>query len=263
MHSFAPIRFAAVASIVLSASLSAQSPQAAPHASTQVSSTLPATPPTAAAPPLTPSQRPPTRAQITYTGGTLSVSANNSSLNQILRQIASDTRMKIIGGVADERVFGQYGTCHSGQASPRYSTAPAATCSSCIATATHLPSSSSPRVRADQRLQIQTPRPSITGQSPRKLRPPRPINPNPHRPPTFHPSLLHPLQLHPTGPHRPMAPSLTPLTESRPRSRSTSSSSACASSNSNPPSLNKLFFAQKKRGSRTGLPPVKLGKSSS
>ncbi len=114
MHSFAPIRFAAVASIVLSASLSAQSPQAAPHASTQVSSTLPATPPTAAAPPLTPSQRPPTRAQITYTGGTLSVSANNSSLNQILRQIASDTRMKIIGGVADERVFGQYGTCHSG-----------------------------------------------------------------------------------------------------------------------------------------------------
>ncbi len=108
MHSFAPIRFA-VASIALSASLSAQSPQAAPHAPTQVSSTLPATPPTAAAPPLTPSQRPPTRAQITYTGGTLSVSANNSSLNQILRQISSDTGMKIIGGVTDERVFGQYG----------------------------------------------------------------------------------------------------------------------------------------------------------
>jgi hypothetical protein len=105
MHSFAPIRFA-VASFALSASLGAQSPQASPHAPTQVSSTLPATPPTT---PLTPSQRPPTRAQITYTAGTLSVSANNSSLNQILRQISSDTGMKIIGGVTDERVFGQYG----------------------------------------------------------------------------------------------------------------------------------------------------------
>ena len=109
MHSFAPIRFAAAASFALSASLGAQSPQTTPNASTQVSSTLPATPPTAPAPPLTPSQRPPTRAQITYTGGTLSVSANNSSLNQILRQISSDTGMKIIGGVTDERVFGQYG----------------------------------------------------------------------------------------------------------------------------------------------------------
>ena len=109
MHSFAPIRFAAVASFALSASLGAQSPQAAPHAPTQVSSTLPVTPPTTPSPPLTPSQRPPSRAQITYTGGTLSVSANNSSLNQILRQISSDTGMKIIGGVTDERVFGQYG----------------------------------------------------------------------------------------------------------------------------------------------------------
>jgi hypothetical protein len=109
MHSFAPIRFAAVASFALSASLGAQSPQATSNVPTQVSSTLPATPPTAPAPPLTPSQRPPTRAQVTYTGGTLAVSANNSSLNQILRQISSDTGMKIIGGVTDERVFGQYG----------------------------------------------------------------------------------------------------------------------------------------------------------
>ena len=109
MHSFAPIRFAAVASLAFSASLGAQSPQAAPQAPTQISSTLPATPPTAPSPPLTPSQRPPSRAQITYTSGTLSVSANNSSLNQILRQISSETGMKIIGGVTDERVFGQYG----------------------------------------------------------------------------------------------------------------------------------------------------------
>lgn len=39
----------------------------------------------------------------------LSVSADNSSLNQILRQIGSSTGMKITGGVTDERVFGQYG----------------------------------------------------------------------------------------------------------------------------------------------------------
>jgi hypothetical protein len=39
----------------------------------------------------------------------LSISADNASLNQILRQIASDTGMKITGGVADERVFGEYG----------------------------------------------------------------------------------------------------------------------------------------------------------
>jgi hypothetical protein len=39
----------------------------------------------------------------------LSISADNSSLNQILRQIASSTGIKITGGVTDERVFGQYG----------------------------------------------------------------------------------------------------------------------------------------------------------
>jgi hypothetical protein len=39
----------------------------------------------------------------------LSVSADNASLNQILRQIATDIGMKITGGVADERVFGEYG----------------------------------------------------------------------------------------------------------------------------------------------------------
>jgi hypothetical protein len=86
---------------------STRTPQATPAAST-----LPATQLTTPAPtpvPLTPSQRPPARAQVTYADGTLSVSADNSSLNQILRQIANDTGMKITGGVADERVFGQYG----------------------------------------------------------------------------------------------------------------------------------------------------------
>jgi hypothetical protein len=115
MHCFAPIRFAALASLAVSALLPAQSPrppQAKPPASTLASSTLPATPNTTPEPPpvpLTPSQRPPQRAQVTYADGTLSVAADNASLNQILRQIASDTGIKITGGVTEERVFGQYG----------------------------------------------------------------------------------------------------------------------------------------------------------
>src|SRR5882757_2755321 len=115
MHRLAPIRFAAVAGLAFSASLPAQSPsppQAKPPASTPASSTLPATPNTTPEPPpvpLTPSQRPPQRAQVTYADGTLSISADNASLNQILRQIAGDTGIKITGGVAEERVFGHYG----------------------------------------------------------------------------------------------------------------------------------------------------------
>jgi hypothetical protein len=115
MHRFAPIRFAAVVGLAFSASLPAQSPrppQAKPPASTPAASTLPATPNTTPEPPpvpLTPSQRPPQRAQVTYADGTLSVVADNASLNQILRQIASDTGIKITGGVTEERVFGHYG----------------------------------------------------------------------------------------------------------------------------------------------------------
>jgi hypothetical protein len=116
MRCFAPIRFVAAASLALSASLLAQSPHISqaqpPTVAPQTSSTLPAMQSTTPDPPsipLVPSQRPPNRAQITYANGTLSISADNSSLNQILRQIASDTGMKITGGVSDERVFGHYG----------------------------------------------------------------------------------------------------------------------------------------------------------
>jgi hypothetical protein len=42
-------------------------------------------------------------------GQLLSVTANNSSLNQILREISRVTGMKITGGVTDERVYGTYG----------------------------------------------------------------------------------------------------------------------------------------------------------
>jgi hypothetical protein len=86
-----------------------------PRTTAPASSTLPATqpnaPPTPAppAPPPTPAQLPPTRAQVTYTAGSLFVSASNSSLNQILREISHETGIRISGGVTDERVFGQYG----------------------------------------------------------------------------------------------------------------------------------------------------------
>jgi hypothetical protein len=76
MQSSAKIRFIAAAAFALATALSAQTPQ---------------------------------HAQVTYTGGQLSVSANNSSLNQILHDISHETGMKITGGVTDERVFGQYG----------------------------------------------------------------------------------------------------------------------------------------------------------
>ena len=49
------------------------------------------------------------RARVTFADGVLQVRAENSSLNQILRDISRETGMKIIGGVADQRVFGTYG----------------------------------------------------------------------------------------------------------------------------------------------------------
>jgi hypothetical protein len=75
---------------------------------------MPATPPTEVIP-LTPAQQPPKHAQITYTNDILTVSAENSSLNQILRQISRETGLKITGGVSDERVFGKYGPAPSAQ----------------------------------------------------------------------------------------------------------------------------------------------------
>jgi len=46
---------------------------------------------------------------VIYADGRLEVAADNSSLNQVLREIARKTGMKITGGVGDERVFGTYG----------------------------------------------------------------------------------------------------------------------------------------------------------
>ena len=71
---------------------------------------LPATPPTAAQPSaVVPAQPTAHRAQVVYAQGQLEITADNSSLNQILRDVARQTGMKITGGVADQRVYGKYG----------------------------------------------------------------------------------------------------------------------------------------------------------
>lgn len=82
-------------------SLPATAPTAAP-ANTPEQPVEPAAPPT-------PAQGPAKRATVTYSGGQLFVSASNSSLNQILREISHLTGIKITGGVQEERVFGDYG----------------------------------------------------------------------------------------------------------------------------------------------------------
>ena len=81
---------------------------AAPPASSTLPSTQPTVQPTT---PLhvNPVSHEPKHAEVAYSRGLLFLSANDSSLNQILRQISRDTGIKITGGVADERVFGQYG----------------------------------------------------------------------------------------------------------------------------------------------------------
>src|ERR1035437_1355157 len=65
-------------------------------------STLPAISPTAA-------PRAGHPAQVVYSRGMLEIDADNSSLNQILRDVSRETGMKITGGLADERVYGKYG----------------------------------------------------------------------------------------------------------------------------------------------------------
>ena len=109
-----PIRF--LAATVLSASALSHA-QTVPGLPTPASSTLPATAPTTTPPPapLTPAQSPPQRAKVTYADNVVTVSASNSSLNQILRDISRLSGIKISGGVADERVFGDYGPSSTSQ----------------------------------------------------------------------------------------------------------------------------------------------------
>jgi hypothetical protein len=85
-------------------------------------STLPAMAPTSVTPapamtaPLvaTPAVTHGHHAYVTFRNGQLEVRADNSSLNVILREIARLTGMTISGGVADQRVFGNYGPADAG-----------------------------------------------------------------------------------------------------------------------------------------------------
>jgi hypothetical protein len=51
----------------------------------------------------------PHHAKVTFNDGLIDVRADDSSLNQILRSISRATGLQITGGVADQRVFGNYG----------------------------------------------------------------------------------------------------------------------------------------------------------
>ena len=59
--------------------------------------------------PVPPAQRPARHAEVVFAHGQLSVSADNASLNQILREVGRQTGIQITGGVSEERVFGKYG----------------------------------------------------------------------------------------------------------------------------------------------------------
>jgi hypothetical protein len=104
-------KFAPVCLFALAASLGAQHLPATPPTSVGSPGSM-AAPIPAAAPSGNMEQH--HRARVNYAGGTLEVRADNSSLNQILRDISRQTGMKIVGGVADQRVFGVYGPAAAG-----------------------------------------------------------------------------------------------------------------------------------------------------
>lgn len=262
MSRLAPIPFAVVASLVFCASLVAQSPRTSAKPSAQVSS-LPALQPTTPEPPpppLTPSQRPPNHAQVTYAGGMLSVSADNSSLNQILRQIGSSTGIKITGGVADERVFGQYGPATPAQVlasllegtgsnmviAQRDTDQPAELI---LTPRQGGPTPPNPNAAAfDDRPEPRPAPPAAEVEQPASV----PVTPPPQ---LFPPPPRRPAQQPPPTPPSPILP-----TESKRRSRSMSNCSACVSNSSNP-SLNRDFFSNfffNEKGQPSGMPIEKL-----
>jgi hypothetical protein len=93
---------------------SASSAQPAPAPSQPVPAQPAPAPQPPAAPPVNqvpPSmlQQPAAEAQIVFTGDTLSIRADNSSLAAILHQVAGKSGMQIEGLSGDERVFGSFG----------------------------------------------------------------------------------------------------------------------------------------------------------
>jgi hypothetical protein len=65
--------------------------------------------PPASPAPISPPNRPPNQARVSWDSRGLEIEASNSSLNQILHQVAADTGAKLEGLTQDQRVFGSYG----------------------------------------------------------------------------------------------------------------------------------------------------------
>jgi hypothetical protein len=68
-----------------------------------------AAPPPPSSAPVPPADQPPTLARVSWGSRGLEIEASNSSLNQILHQVAADTGAKLEGLARDQRVFGSYG----------------------------------------------------------------------------------------------------------------------------------------------------------
>ena len=68
-----------------------------------------AAPPPASPAPIWPANQPPSQARVSWDGRGLEIEASNSSLRQILRQVAADTGAKLEGLTQDQRIFGSYG----------------------------------------------------------------------------------------------------------------------------------------------------------
>lgn len=73
-----------------------------------VPETIAAQPPASPAP-IWPANQPPNKARVSWDSRGLEIEASNSSLNQILRQVAADTGTKVEGLTHDQRIFGSYG----------------------------------------------------------------------------------------------------------------------------------------------------------
>ena len=99
---------AALAMVFATPCLHAQALPSMQPTSLPVNNAMPA-PINGAAMPGTLASNSPHRAHVTFAAGEVDVRADDSSLNQILRAISHATGLKITGGVADQRVFGNYG----------------------------------------------------------------------------------------------------------------------------------------------------------
>jgi hypothetical protein len=86
-----------------------QNPAARPAQPSQPAPEAIAPQPPASPAPIWPADQPPNQARVTWDGRDLEIEASNSSLNQILHQVAADTGAKLEGLAQDQRVFGSYG----------------------------------------------------------------------------------------------------------------------------------------------------------